>query len=64
MATAVMDTAMPTPTQEMAEAFPEVAVEAMVVTPQVQVAVAMVLVIMAKVAMAIQVVKTAQMEFA
>ena len=58
------DTVTPTPTQEMVEVFPEVAVAATAVMPQVQAVEAMVLVIMAKAAMAIQVVKMARMEFA
>ena len=61
---AATDTVMPTPTQQMVEAFPEVAVAAMVAMPQVQAVEATVLVITAKAATAIQVVKTAQTVFA
>ena len=63
-ATAVTDTVMPTPTQQMVEVFPEEAVVAMEAMPQVQAVEATVLVITAKAATAIQVVKTARMEFA
>ena len=61
---AATDTVMPTPTQEMEEAFPAEVVAAMAAMPLVQEAAAMVLVITAKAATATQVVKTAQMEFA
>ena len=61
---AVMDTVMPTPTQQMVEVFPEAVVAATVAMLQVQAVEATVLVITAKVATAIQVVKMARMEFA